>query len=258
LRIEEEAREMKQENLAAVLLAAVAMLTFAASAGAVDGTIEINQAKVMASGGFPYVISAANTSYRLTGSLAVPVGIDGIDVNATNVTIDLNGFSIKAPGNPGINVTGINASAQSDVTVENGTATGFAVGIQVGSAGIVRNMHADANGVGMTVGNNTVVTGCTANNSSIFGAWGINCSGGCSISGNTANGNNFFGIECSGQGCLISGNTADGNGNTGIFANDTTTGYGGNVLINNADGNVSGGTSMKNNVCQTSGVGIVC
>src|SRR5271154_1653611 len=135
---------MKQKPWILAPIAAMAMLAFAAPAGAVDGTIEINQAKVMASGGFPYVISAANTSYRLTGSLSVPAGIDGIDVTASNVTIDLNGFSIKAPGDSGITVTGINASAQSDVTVENGTATGFAVGIQVGSASIVRNMHADA------------------------------------------------------------------------------------------------------------------
>ena len=236
----------------ALLLAA--MLAFAASAGAVDGTIEINQAKVMAGSGFPFIISTPNSSYRLTGSLSVPAGVDGIDVTASNVTIDLNGFSITAPGNPGVTITGINASFQSDVTVENGTATGFAVGIQVGSVGIVRNMHADANGAGISVGNNSVVAGCTANNSTILGAWGIICSGGSAISGNTTNANNFYGIKCNGSGCLISGNTANSNGNEGIFANDSTTGYGGNVLIANGVLPASGGTSMKNNVCTSGGL----
>ena len=156
----------------------VAMLAFAASAGAVDGTIEINQAKVMANGGFPYVITAANTSYRLTGILSVPSGIDGIDVNASNVTIDLNGFTITAPGDPGITVSWNQCIGTSGITVENGTVTGFAVGVESGSAGIVRNIHADANGTGMTLGGNAVVAGCTANNSTISGAWGISCSGG--------------------------------------------------------------------------------
>jgi hypothetical protein len=57
----------------------------------VDGTIEINQAKVMANGGFPYVISASG-SYRLSGGLTVPASTDGINVTAAKVAIDLNGF----------------------------------------------------------------------------------------------------------------------------------------------------------------------
>jgi hypothetical protein len=247
-------RTMRLKASSSALLM-VAMLALAASAGASDGTIEINQAKVLANGGFPYVISAANTSYRLTGSLSVPSGIDGIDVNASNVTIDLNGFTITAPGDPGITIVGINASARSGITVENGTVTGFAVGVETGSAGIVRNMHADANGTGMTLGGNAVVAGCTANNSTISGAWGISCGGGCAISGNTTNGNNFYGIKCNGVGCLISGNTANSNGNSGIYAIDASTGYGGNVLDDNGFLPVSGGgTSMKNNICS----GVLC
>src|SRR5208337_5660071 len=94
-----EEQEMKREKLAAVFFAAVIVLGLAASAGAVDGTIDINQAKVLAAGGFPYVIGTANTSYRLTGSLTVSstFGI-GIYVTANHVTIDLNGFSIVGPG----------------------------------------------------------------------------------------------------------------------------------------------------------------
>ena len=63
-------RAMKRKLSTAMFFGAVTMLGFAASAGAVDGTIEINQAKVMAAGGFPYLISNPG-SYRLTGNLAI-------------------------------------------------------------------------------------------------------------------------------------------------------------------------------------------
>ncbi len=270
---------MKRKLPASMLFAAATILAFAASAGAVDGTIEINQAKVMAAGGFPYTITA-NGSYRLTGNLTVSAAKDGIDVLANYLTIDLNGFSILGPGNSVTTVTGINASASKGITVENGTVNDFGVGVNVGFFGIVRNVHADQNGDGIQVGDNTVVEGCTANNSTTvgFGGFGIECSKVCAISGNTVNGGASEGIVCSGNGCLISGNSASANTNTGIgclgsaclissntlFNNahginafDATTGYGGNVLKNTSN-NVLGGTSLGNNLCTTSGTTSTC
>jgi len=272
---------MKREKLAAVFFAAATMLGFAASAGAVDGTIEINQAKVVAAGGFPYTISASG-SYRLTSNLTLPTVTAAIIATAANVTLDLNGFSIIGAGSLSSLPIGINSSG----TVENGTVTGFGTGIKVGSASIVRNVHADANGVGIEVENNSVVEGCTANNST-QSAFGISCTGACMISGNTSNGSSGIGIYCQGGGCVISSNTAsansvsgiecdgsggckissntvnaNGNGvfcggpgslitnntidnNTGkaITAFDVTTAYGWNVLNGDAGG-ISGGTSM--------------
>jgi parallel beta-helix repeat protein len=237
--------EMKLEKLAAVFFAAPIVLGFTASAGAVDGTIEINQAKVLASGGaFPYVISTPNTSYRLTGSLSVPASTDGIDVTARNVTIDLNGFSITGPGSSGT-LTGINAGGQSAVTVENGTVTGFgsSIGVIVGPFGIVRNVHADANGFGISGGNYTVIEGCTANSSISGDGYGIDCQGdGFAISGNTANANGEIGIECSGNGCVISGNTMIANAAFGVYCP-------GNGCL------ISGNTASGNS---TSSEGIVC
>jgi len=258
---------------AAIFFAAAAMLALATSATAVDGTIEINQAKVMAAGGFPYVISTASTSYRLTGSLTVPSGKDGIDVNAAHITIDLNGFSIVGPGSSSATPIGVNATGQKGITVQNGTLTGFGYGAAVGFFGIVKNVHADANANGIQGGNNTVIEGCTANNSTTSSTtgFGIYCAAACTITGNTTNGNPFAGIQCAGNGCVISGNTAianDGfgieclgsvclisgntiaNDGTGINAHDATTGYGGNVLYN--DTNVLGGSSLGNNLCSGS------
>jgi parallel beta-helix repeat protein len=267
---------MKREKLAAVFFVALTMLGFAASAGAVDGTIEINQAKVLANGGFPY--SVGSGSYRLTGNLTVPASTNGINVTAPNVTIDLNGFSIIGP------LTGTLTSASPIgidafdilVTVENGIVTGFGTGIVVGGGGIIRNVHADANFNGIEASNNSVVTGCTANNGNTGGT-GISCAATCTISGNTANGDGAGGITCGGNACVISGNTAsdDGvgihckgeacliSGNTvtesgtyPIEASDATTGYGGNVVAGLVIS--SGGTSFGNNVCTTLSGTVIC
>jgi parallel beta-helix repeat protein len=270
---------MKWKLAAAEIFAAAAMLAWAASAGAVDGTIEINQAKVLAKGGFPFTIgSFASRSYRLTGDLTVLASQDAIDVSAANVTIDLNGFSITGPGTSGT-VVGINASGNVGVTVENGTVTGFHVGVEVGSNGgangIVRNVHADANVAGILVGSNSVVEGCTANNSTPTLGTGIGCIGQrCAISGNTTNGNGD-GIDCNFGGCVISGNTASKNTSDGIFCggtgclvsdntliensigidvSDTTSGYKGNVMNANSSHDHLGGTSLGNNLCS----GTIC
>jgi parallel beta-helix repeat protein len=264
---------------ALVLVAAAMVLGMAASAGAVDGTIEINQAKVLAAGGFPFTVGSG--SYRLTSNLTVPGCIGGL-TGGNNVTIDLNGFSIieggcQTSGAPG----GI--SVGNGATVENGTVTGFAIGVVVGNNSIVRNVHADADGQGIVAGSNAVLEGCTANNSNSGegGIAGMQGGAGSTISGNTANGNresgiqctsctisgntadnnfeigitgtggvisgntadsNKIGIDCLGSGCLITGNAIDNNSQNAIVATDATTAYGGNVM--NGDGPISGGTSM--------------
>jgi parallel beta-helix repeat protein len=283
---------MKRRLSAVAFFAAMTVIGFAASAGAVDGTIEINQAKVLANGGFPYTISNTG-SYRLTGNLTIAGSTDGIDVTAPGVTIDMNGFSIT--GNTGLG-TGINNS-DGEGTVENGKVVGFSTAVAGGSFGIIRKVHAEENShFGIQAGDHSVVEGCTAdfnggptgigiacfngceisgNTANQNGADGIDCTGiGCVISRNTAYFNNKVGINCSGSGCEISGNTADSNGTsgiscggsgclisgnavfsnvTGITANDTSTGYGGNVLKNTSSDH-NGGTSMGHNLCS----GTVC
>jgi hypothetical protein len=79
-----------------IILVVLMTLLVAASAFAVDGVVLINQSTVTAAGGFPYVISQPG-SYKLTGNLAVPMDTQAIQVNVSNVTLDLNGFSITTP-----------------------------------------------------------------------------------------------------------------------------------------------------------------
>jgi parallel beta-helix repeat protein len=259
---------MKREKLAAVLLAAATVLGFAASAGAVDGVIEINQAKVLASGGsFPFVISKSG-SYRLTGNLTVPGSVDGIDVTAPNVTIDMNGFSIT--GTSGTTV-GINASLSGEATVENGSITGFGVGVEVGGFSIVRKVRADENGSGIQGGSFSVIEGCVSNFSLSPTGFEIGCREGCTISGNTANGhggngdgidcigngfgcvisgntvtnNGKVGINCLGDGCVISGNTAISNGGAGLLCGGSGCVFTGNTAVSNTGAGISAGDTTS-------------
>ena len=86
-----------------VLFALLAIVT-AREVRAVDGVIEINQARAIAGGvtpgdtpGFPVTISAAG-SYRLTGNLTVPaLNTTAISITANYVTLDLGGFLVSGP-----------------------------------------------------------------------------------------------------------------------------------------------------------------
>lgn len=72
-------------------LAVLATLTAASTAGFAQTVIQ--QSKV---NGWPYVISQPG-SYKLASNLVVPVGMSGIRIDASDVTLDLNGFSINGP-----------------------------------------------------------------------------------------------------------------------------------------------------------------
>jgi hypothetical protein len=159
---------MKGKMMGSALFAVILMLAFAGAARATDGTIEINQAKVTAGGGFPYPITTSG-SYRLTSNLVVSAtNTDAIDVTYLNVTIDLNGFSILGPGS-GTGI-GINGKSTVGVTVKNGSVLDFGSGVWVGNNSIVKSVNASFNSTGsaggIEVGNNSVVETCTANSNS--------------------------------------------------------------------------------------------
>src|SRR5687767_6473062 len=82
---------------ASILICATAAM---AARGGGDGVVEFNQSDALRGGvtpgdapGFPVTLSAAG-SYRLSGNLTVPAGGSGVIIDADNVTLDLNGFSI--------------------------------------------------------------------------------------------------------------------------------------------------------------------
>ena len=105
----------------------------------VDGVVLINQSSVLAAGGFPYVISTPGT-YRLAGNLTVPsANTTAIMITTSNVTIDMNGFSIFGPT--------ICSGASFAVTTCNPAGSGagihLSVGLSIGSGITVANGNVD-------------------------------------------------------------------------------------------------------------------
>ena len=79
----------------------------------------------------PYTISSAG-NYYLTQNLTYSGAAgNAITVNASNVTIDLNGYQLVC-ANSSYSTWGIYANNVSNVSVKNGAIAGFAFGIELG------------------------------------------------------------------------------------------------------------------------------
>ena len=142
-----------------VIAATAALLAIATPVVAADGVIELNQAKIVAAGGYPYTIGSSG-SYMLTGNLTIASDVDGIRIGANGVTIDLNGFSILGSG-IGCGTshrasTAVNPGKQ--IVIRNGIIDGFCFGITLGTTTqvIVERMNID------TSGNQAIATGQNA------------------------------------------------------------------------------------------------
>ena len=259
-----------------VLSVATSLLSVALAgpARAVDGVLEINQAAVLASGGFPFQITQPG-SYRLTSDLVVAsTTADAIDVSSGNVTLDLNGFSIVGPGS-GSGV-GIKANAQPQVRIRNGAVQGMGdMGLFLGPTCAVERMRITNNGdTGVDGGEGCTITGNVVSNN---GHHGISASG--VIRGNTVVGNvdqgilaagviqdntandNFNGIETKAVAsaapvdtATVIGNSANHNAAYGVIIDDGS-GYGDNVLNDNfstptgTSNQVTGGAQIGQNLC---------
>lgn len=144
-----------------VSLAACAALFAFSPAHAVDGVILIDQNRAMAgnvtpgdTAGFPVSINQPG-SYRLSGNLTVPAGVNGIELNSDDVTLDLNGFRMAGSG-IGIRDPG---SHQRNA-VSNGVLSGFGIGIHLQNApySIVRDIRTtNVSGISIVVGEHSLV-----------------------------------------------------------------------------------------------------
>jgi hypothetical protein len=216
-------------------------LTLLPCAFAVDGVVLINQSTVLAAGGFPYVISQPG-SYKLSGNLTVPdANTTAIFINANNVSIDLNGFSILgptvctqsfpttcSPTGIGLGVDGGNSSTRgASVTVFNGSVHGIGGnGIFLFSGGgHVENVHADQNGGKGIEVQTGIVRNSTATLNGSDGIYGFLIT----VSGNTVylNGGNGIKVGCPSS---VVGNTSVSNGLADIATDPI-----GCALANNAN-----------------------
>jgi parallel beta-helix repeat protein len=266
--------------VAAILIAGGAVSTQAQDLSA-TGAAPLAVQGISQPGKFPVKITKPG-SYKLNGNLTVKTaGADAIDVNVSNVTIDLSGFTITGGV---IAINGLTASA-TNTTVTNGIITGSSGGIILAEGGVVRGVHVigltatgtncgaikcvdhctiadnivDNNAVcspagAITVGGNSLITDNTV--TTTVGGPGIlvGATGGTIVSGNTANGNSGNGIDLEGPGVLVSHNTASNNA-IGVSFGLNPGAYMDNVLLNNTT-DTQGGTSSaggNTNLC-TGGV----
>jgi len=268
------------------LLAVTVLTLWMAAAAAVDGVIEINQARAFVGGvtptdtpGFPVTIGESG-SYRLTGDLKVQdANTTAIVVSASDVTIDFNGFGIlgvtvctqrsdstviciPTGSGDGVRALSTDASSMENVTVRGGTVRGmgrFGVTLS-GNQSRIEYMRALSNGLS-GLGVNTVTlsrggavlfsTGINNGTDAIFvGSDGL-------ARGNVAVGNGRNGIRANERSAVLD-NTMTRNANTGLNVSSGS-GYANNVISNNNGGNanpqVSGtGVQMGGNVCGTNTV----
>lgn len=221
-----------------LVLVATGVLARPALAG--DGILEINQTCATNTGcvagdspGFPVTIHNEG-SYLLTGNLTAGHNQGGIQISASDVTVDLNGFSIVSSSSDNHGVDGIDGSDLQNVEIRNGTVRGF-FGRNVQLAGAsarghrvidVRTLGSDWQGIDLD-GSGHLVSRCTSVGSNL---WGISVDGDSVVVDSVAEGNSSFGL-------LL----------------DAETGYRGNTVGNNNGGNanpqLSGGFDLGGNLC---------
>jgi len=203
------------------LLVVLAMALFPAYVLGVDGVTLINQSTLNAAGG-TYTITASG-SYKLSGNLqAKNLNTNVIEVAASNVTIDLNGFAIIGPGHRGIDST--DSGVFKHITVFNGSLRGLTIGISLGDFARIENVHVSDGFYGIEVGNGSILIGNILENNGFVGItasvsmlranvavnnnnMGIQVFCPASIVGNSAWNNGGGDIVIAGTGCTLAQNS---------------------------------------------------
>jgi Right handed beta helix region len=191
-------------------------------------------------------------SYYLTSNLTTPAGADGIVVNASNVTIDLNGFSLIGHG--GANGAGVNVQGtQMNLCVKNGTITGFSSAGIIGDIGSSRfeKLIIDAGGInGITMSHDNEVRDCVITHN---GNTGINMKNGCRVVQSIVTGNHEYGIIGI-DGSTIESCTVANNGAVGVTVNYGSVVRDCTVRANGASGILfSSGSQIIGNTCDANG-----
>jgi parallel beta-helix repeat protein len=173
--------------------------------------------------GNAFAISVINApgSYILTQDITVPAGRDGIRLNASNVTVDLNGFSIIGqPGSSGGVEFQDQATVYNNIVVRNGNVRSMGGGgvtlFSTQAAGArVEGINASNNaGIGILVPDSSTTLNRTSNFNS-GGGFQIGTSRGgvvesCTAVGNSGDGFVFAGAGTVARGCFARQNTGAG------------------------------------------------
>jgi parallel beta-helix repeat protein len=164
-----------------------------------------------------FIISQPGSYYLTTNILGGVSTKTGIEILTNNVTLDLNGFSLLGSSSA---ISGIYIAAATNITVRNGTISGWANGYYgiscVGQDATFDRLTISGNTYGIYCANDSVISDCA-----VIGnrADGIAAGNNCIVSGCMSANNQGNGILLnSASGCLITGNIVAGN-DAGLSAN---------------------------------------
>ena len=193
----------------------------------------------------PLTISQSGSYYIAENITFSTVDTNGITITASNVTIDLCGFTIQGP-NTGTAGAAIASDSQAieNITILNGTITGWHRGINLmGKVSHLQNikLSSSLNG-GIYASDNAHIEGCSANH---CGLYGIRIGAKGSVINCTCANNSYApmtiemanGIE-TGDTCTISKCVVSNNGNYGIYA-------GNHCVIENCTANSNGSAGIS-------------
>ncbi len=214
-------------------------------------------------------------AYKLIGNVPQSsANTDGIQIQASHVTLNLNGYRVSGPQSG--SCIGIDAcpsgSCNTDITLMNGTVTNFGgAGVQLGASGnggedIVRQVKSYSNGEGSSGG-----TGITLGDNSLAD-YNISYCNGWEESTSCSGSGSGDGLDC-GANCVLEANVVDSNAGNGIvggsrdneifnsISNNQTnmsegmnSGYCNNSMYNGSVANTnSSGTETCTNLCTGTG-----
>jgi hypothetical protein len=197
---------------------AIFLVGLAQSASAMETEVILNQDKAISGNvtpgdapGFPIAITRPGR-YVLASNL-YPMGKQGIEIQAYDVTIDFNGFILHGGFQQAHGIVG---SGVNTVKIVNGVIAGFMhVAVYGRDSWVIENMRISANGAGIQLHH---LARIQKNTLTINGSFGIQCMDGCHVEGNVIS-QNFVGVDIN-SGTVL-GNTIYSNRSFGIKARHT-------------------------------------
>lgn len=230
-------------RIVSACLAVAGLMAPAHAATLPSGETLITQAAVNAGSitpgdtpGFPVTISVGG-SYRLASNLTVTTAVNGIEVRANEVTIDMGGFTLAGSGAGRNGVTSFNRALR----VMNGNVRGFtndgirstAQFLLVDHVLVTANgrlgVFADAQGTDHAADYASILNSRVAANNN----QGINCTNHCRVENSIISGNASTGITILGAGGLVLGNNISGNNSHGVSFGQPG-GAGNNIITENS------------------------
>ncbi|MFM9957448.1 MAG: right-handed parallel beta-helix repeat-containing protein [Phycisphaerales bacterium] len=223
---------------------------------------------------------AAPGSYYLTGNITGMAGRRGIEIDASGVTIDLNGFELIGPGSgaafdgvgmtfPHRNISVVNGS------IRNWTGDGIDTGTLNGVGGRIVGVHSSGNGqAGIRAGDGYSITNCTAVHNTGDGiATRVGCTvTDCAAKSNGGNGfivnnsctvvncaaaNNILSGIRTGSGCTVAHCAATANSGHGIEPGGANLVQACSASLNLLDGIRCIGTcTVQSTTCSGNGAGV--